>query len=296
MKHHATSGGSHRLAWTACLPALLLVLTTAVAAAPRALVVPGGVAILDLGATTTPRPTARFNDKALLVTIRDGSWQALVGLPLSLAPGRHAVEVRRPDKPPEKYRIDVAEKRYAEQHLTIKNKRKVNPNAADMERIGAERKVINRAIGTWSDVPSPDLAFASPVAGPRSNSFGKRRFFNGQARRPHSGMDIAAPSGLPIHAVADGRVVETGDFFFNGNTVFLDHGQGLMTLYMHMERIDVRPGEVVVKGQSIGTVGTTGRVTGAHLHLGVRLNGTYVDPGLFLPEMTATTGATSRKM
>jgi murein DD-endopeptidase MepM/ murein hydrolase activator NlpD len=179
--------------------------------------------------------------------------------------------------------IDVAPKRYAEQHLTIKNKRKVNPNEEDMKRITAERVRISAAMDQWHEVPEPDLTFTTPLEGPRSDSYGKRRFFNGQPRRPHGGMDIAMPAGTPIVAAADGVVTETGDFFFNGNTVFIDHGQGLLTLYMHMQEIDVAPGQVVTKGQRIGTVGATGRVTGPHLHLSVRLNGTYVDPGLFLP-------------
>lgn len=252
-------------------------------AEPRESRVPGGVALVDLGPASTPRPSARFNDKPVLIREREGRWQAVVGLPLGLEAGTHPLAVTTGGTGATSVAIDVAPKRYAEQHLTIKNKRQVNPNEEDMRRITAERVRISAAMNQWQDVPDPDLAFTTPLEGPRSDSYGKRRFFNGQPRRPHGGMDIAMPAGTPIVAAADGVVTETGDFFFNGNTVFIDHGQGLLTLYMHMQEIDVAPGQVVTKGQRIGTVGATGRVTGAHLHLSVRLNGTYVDPGLFLP-------------
>ena len=269
------------------LPRLLLVAgllaTSHLAAEPRESRVPGGVALVDLGPASTARPTARFNAKPVLIREREGRWQAVVGLPLGIAAGPHELSVQTAGQGESRVAIDVAPKRYAEQHLTIKNKRKVNPNEEDMRRITAERVRISAAMNQWHEIANPDLSFVTPLEGPRSDSYGKRRFFNGQPRRPHGGMDIAMPAGTPIVAAADGVVTETGDFFFNGNTVFIDHGQGLLTLYMHMQEIDVAPGEVVTKGQRIGTVGATGRVTGPHLHLSVRLNGTYVDPGLFLP-------------
>jgi len=248
---------------------------------PATAPVPGGVALVELPASASA-PRASFNGKPVMVLASGDSYVALVGLPLGLEPGTHRLVVRQADGEETAYAFSVQAKEYQTQHLTIKNKRMVNPEKQDLERISREQQRIRKALATWNDARPDTLRFRLPVDGPLSSPFGLRRFFNEQPRKPHSGLDIAAEEGTPIRAPAGGQVLDTGDFFFNGNTVFIDHGQGLVTMYCHLSRIDVRPGQQLQTGDVLGAVGKTGRVTGAHLHWGVSLNDARVDPTLFL--------------
>jgi murein DD-endopeptidase MepM/ murein hydrolase activator NlpD len=257
---------------------LLVFFLSSAQSQPRQLLVPGGIAIIDL--EPGDDSTYRFRDKPVLVTQVEGTPSALVGLPLSLKPGEHFIENRGASHVHKKF-FRVKAKKYSTQHITIKDKRKVNPYASDMERILAEKKRKQKARNRYSKV-DVDINFLAPVSGIRTGSFGRRRVFNGQPRRPHSGMDFAAAKGTPVLAPSAGKVIELGDFFFSGNMVYLDHGQGLISLFAHLDEIDVVLGEQVKKGQLVGKVGATGRATGPHLHWSLGLNGTWIDPALFL--------------
>jgi murein DD-endopeptidase MepM/ murein hydrolase activator NlpD len=250
---------------------------------PRDTRVPGGIAIVDLGSGEANPGAVFFGDYRAPVVRDQGRWKAIVGIPLATEPGRQAIRVvtPKPDDEDREIAFTVAPKAYATQKLTVEP-RKADPLPEDMKRIDEESARTERALATYSEEFTPTWSWAAPVPGPQSDSYGKRRVFNNIPRKPHSGMDIAAPTGTPIRSPAAGRVIETGDFFFNGNTVFVDHGQGVLTLYCHLSRIDVKPGDVVKEGQVLGLVGATGRVTGAHLHWGVSVNRAMVDPGLLL--------------
>jgi murein DD-endopeptidase MepM/ murein hydrolase activator NlpD len=250
---------------------------------PRDTRVPGGIAILDLG-PGTESPGAIFYGKyrAPIVRTTDG-WKAIVGIPLATEPGRQVVKLVTPlaSDTDREIPFHVEPKAYATQNLTVES-RKADPLPEDLKRIDAETERTERALATYTESRSPTWRWTVPVPGERSDSYGKRRVFNGLPRKPHSGMDIAAPTGTPIRSPAAGRVVETGDFFFNGNTVFVDHGQGVLTMYCHLSRIDVASGDEVKAGDVLGLVGATGRVTGPHLHWGVSVNRAMVDPALLL--------------
>lgn len=250
-------------------------------ALPRHAPVPGGVAVIDLGSASQPAPNARLGEQPLAVVKDQGRWFALLGIPLDTLPGEMEIAVASGSTASIKT-VSIGIKNYPEQRLSIKDKRKVEPNPDDLARIAREKEVTEAVKRRFSS-NAPATDFLLPASGPLSSRFGLRRIFNGQPRNPHAGLDVAVGSGAPIRAPADGIVANTGDYFFNGNTVFVDHGQGLISAYMHLSRIDVRPGQTVKKGELLGAVGATGRVTGPHLHWAVILNSTPVDPELFLP-------------
>lgn len=178
--------------------------------------------------------------------------------------------------------LRISEYPYPVQHIRLEDDSRVNLSAPNQERARVEGE---RIAALWSLTTPPRFEFplSAPLADlPAGGRFGSRRFFNDQPRSPHSGADYAVPEGTPVLAAAAGRVALAGDFFFSGESVFVDHGAGLVSMYFHLSRRSVVEGEEVERGQEIGRVGATGRATGPHLHFGVRWRGARVDPSLLL--------------
>jgi murein DD-endopeptidase MepM/ murein hydrolase activator NlpD len=248
---------------------------------PQMSIVPGGVLSVHLDAPDTPVPIVTFDgNRALVLKVTEG-WLAIVGLPLSAVPGTSSVLVHSGDAPEERIQFQIAAKEYATQSLKVAPG-KVNLSKKDLARSAREHARVAAAFATFTESAPATLRLLQPVPGVRSSSFGLRRIFNDEPRSPHTGMDIAAPTGTAVLAAAAGEVLFTGNLFFTGNTIILEHGEGFMTLYAHLSAIDVAQGAHVKTGQLIGKVGATGRVTGPHLHWAVVLNQVDVDPALFL--------------
>ena len=250
---------------------------------PRSASVPGGVAVIPIGSVTPGGeiPRSWFDSQPVLVSADQGQWYAVVGLALDTKPGAHELQVKIGDET-KTLAFEVGTKDYPEQHVTIKDKGKVDLSPENEARAVREIAVITDMKHYWRDAWDTDLDFILPAKGELSSHFGLRRFFNGKPRSPHAGIDVAVDRGTLVQSSARGRVLAVGDYFFNGKTVFVDHGNGLITMYCHLDRIDVKPGEMVGKGQPIALSGMTGRASGPHLHWSVVLNGAMVDPELFI--------------
>ncbi|WP_020560263.1 M23 family metallopeptidase [Thiofilum flexile] len=262
------------------LSLIMLISSTTLFAFPKANPVPGGVALVPLGSVQQPKPQAYFQNKAVTILPYYDHWLAVVGLPLELAPSTAVLQVQTAGQWAN-YPVTVKAKKYRTQRLRIRDKNKVTPNAASSQRIVREIALTDRLKQTFSDFV-PNLNFIRPVSGRDTGRFGMRRIMNGVPRQPHSGMDIAAVTGTPIKTPHRGRVIYTGSLFYTGNTVILDHGQGVLSLYAHLNTIHTQVGKWLEQGEILGTVGKTGRATGPHLHWSIYLNQTSVDPSLFL--------------
>ena len=240
------------------------------------------MAKLALGRAEQP-PRVRIGDDRVLVTREGDEWIALIGVGLAVKPGsKIRVHAEHADGRREQLEIAVLPKTYLSQHLKVPPGQ-VDLSEQDLARYKRERAHLDGVLRTFSEAPPASLSLVAPVEGPRSSSFGLERYFNGKLRNRHNGMDIAAPEGAPVLAAADGKVIDTGDYFFSGNMIILDHGQGMLSLYAHLQSIEIKQGDAVRAGQRIGAVGATGRVTGPHLHFSVYLNFVAVDPALLLP-------------
>ena len=262
----------------ALLIGLALPATTAFADATS---VPGGVYAWSVPAGASD---IRFQNNPVFVV----GQTALVGIPIrqALGPAQITFVYGGQDQT---HTFEIVDKRYTEQRITLQNKEMVSPNPKQMERIRAESKRQRAIYATVSAPMDLSTGFSMPLEGITTSLYGHRRFFNDQPRSPHSGLDIAAPTGTPIVAPAQARVALVDDLYYNGKSVFLDHGQGLITMYCHLSEQTVSTGELVQQDQVIGLVGATGRVTGPHLHWSVSLNGYRIDPLAFREALAIAT-------
>ena len=178
-------------------------------------------------------------------------------------------------------RVSVIAKKFPQQKLSVEPKY-VEPSKEAQARIEEEKRLLGAIYARRSAVPPPSEPFVAPVTGEPTSQFGARRVFNGKPRAPHSGLDLQAATGTPVLAASSGEVAYAGDLYFSGNTVILDHGGGLFTVYAHLSRIDVQVGGRAARGEPLGLSGATGRVTGPHLHWGAKLGETIFDPRALL--------------
>ncbi len=263
-----------------------LLFSSSAQAFPRNDLKPGGVAVINVAPTKQAKPKVTYQSNPVALVKGRQNWLAIVGIPLSAKVGSHKVKVIDAKGKTSFKGFKVRSYKYRTQRLTISNKNKVNPNKKSKQRIAREYSLKKRLQKTYSPKQA-HLNFMRPIKGGRdSGRFGLKRILNKQKRNPHSGMDIAAPTGRSIRATESGTVLYVGHLFFTGKVVYLDHGNGALSLYAHLSKFNVKKGQKVKRGETIGKVGSTGRVTGPHLHWSVYLNGNTVDPALFLPNKT----------
>jgi murein DD-endopeptidase MepM/ murein hydrolase activator NlpD len=273
--------------------AMLLPVAAFSAELPKNEPVPGGVAIIPLPDASVA-PVVHFESRRIMVVRYVHHWYAITGIPLETPAGEKSLDIRIAGGTPQHVKFSVQPKQYPEQKLIIKNPELVNPTAAQLERIEKEQAHLHHVLSAWKADANPDLDFIWPAPGPETSGFGLRRFLNGEARSPHSGIDIGAPLGSPARAPATGEVADVGDYYFCGHTLTLDLGQGLYSVYCHLSKITVKRGQRVQQGQVVGAIGASGRTTGPNLHWTVSLNGTPVDPHAFLINAPDTSPANQK--
>lgn len=246
--------------------------------------IPGGIAVIDFE-TTHHNPKAFYYNTPLYVQHINGKhWQALLGIPLLEKLGKKTLTIQGYST--RSIVIEIKKHVYSKQYITLKGKNKtyLNPDFKKLARIKKERVILSQARKVFSLKLLAKDAFINPVSAVIvSSPFGGKRFYNNiQSSRPHIGLDYAGNIGTPVKAAAAGKIILIGNYFFNGNTIFLDHGQGLISTYLHLDKILVKPNQLVKQGEIIATIGQTGRATGSHLHWGVYLNRAAINPTILL--------------
>ncbi|MEA3332226.1 MAG: M23 family metallopeptidase [Pseudomonadota bacterium] len=211
-------------------------------------------------------------------------WRGVAAVPLGTKAGSYQLSVRLQGKDELFLTINVLARDYGEQRLTVPDEMVTPMRPENLQKIKQDRKKLRIAYASSGD----SLLFTDVVRPPLSSTitspFGLRRLFNGKPKAPHGGIDYKAAVGVPIVAAAKGRVVLAEELYYSGNLVIIDHGLDIFTLYMHLNKISCRPGDVVQPGQIVGTAGSSGRVTGPHLHWGVKVAGVFVDPLRFVDD------------
>lgn len=248
---------------------------------PRESRVPGGVALVAVAPANEPKPAVTRDGANVWTVKRGASWVAVVGLPLSTAPGEHSINVSH-NGVAQSVLFTVQDKRYPVQHVTLKDNAMVEPPPDVMARIETESAHLKTVRSQWRDTTATNATFALPAKGRLSGRFGGSRVFNGKPRAPHAGLDVAVMTGTPVLAPGDGVVLDAGDYYFCGKTMFIDHGNGLLSLFCHLSEHLAKVGDSVRKGQTVARSGATGRASGPHLHWSVYLNGVSVEPELFV--------------
>ncbi len=241
----------------------------------------GGIALIDLPVQDTA-PQVQYHGSPVLLLKTAGHWQAVVGIAVHTPPGSEHLTLLPSGQLIE---FNVGHRNYPEQHIHLKNQQQVSPNSATLQRINQELSEEIRLFATFDASLSPNALNMTrlPVSSHQVLSeFGLQRFFNGEPRAPHSGLDLKASEGEPIYSPVAGRVLMSKKLFFNGNTVMLDEGQGVVSMFCHLSKIEVYPGQHLNAGALLGYAGHTGRATGPHLHWSVSLNGVRVNPRLLL--------------
>ena len=242
---------------------------------------PGGVINKILFIKSSLKPEIKAEGKGVyLCQVDKHLWRALI--PINLFRDKNSIDVFHNENLI--LNIPIENKAYRESKITIDNQDMVSPPAEYLPRIKRETELSFKAINILTNTVLSSLKMSKPIEGLKSSEFGVRRFINNQPRNRHTGLDLAAPSGTEIRAPLSGKVVLIGNFYYRGNTVFLDHGGGLISTYSHLNDVLVQNQDLITKNQIIGKVGQTGRVTGPHLHWQTILSGIPVDPELFLEE------------
>jgi murein DD-endopeptidase MepM/ murein hydrolase activator NlpD len=264
--------------------------------APATPVQPGSVVLLTIE-SDTPAPVVRvsaFDHELAPFAVDARTWQVLVGIDLEVKPGTYRVDIDTPGPGARTvYSLLVRPRRFPTRTLKV-DPDLVNPPPHEMERIGREAAQLHRLWAAPATARLWEGPFVVPVPDAANSSFGTRSIYNGEPRSPHAGTDFLSPAGRPIKAPNAGRVVLAGPLYFTGGTVVIDHGLGVLSLFAHLSSVAVREGDVVKTGDVIGEVGATGRVTGPHLHWGVRVAGARVDPLLLLAALGHPPSAAAR--